>query len=60
MLFISKFFDNGRRVYNKEQGTLGIENGPISKLLVGQQQFTCFKTLTFFSNVSIRFLATAI
>ena len=48
----------------KEQGTLSIKNGPVSKFIeigkVAKQHFTCFKTLNFFSNVSIRFLATAI
>ena len=39
-------------ITNKEQGTLGIKNGPVSKFIEiskeAQQQFTYFKTVNFF------------
>ena len=44
----------------KEQGTLGIKNGPVSKFneigKVAQQHFTCFRTLNFIQMYEFVFL----
>ena len=44
----------------KEQGTLGIKNGPVSKFneigKVAQQLFTCFRTINFFQMNQLVFL----
>ena len=44
----------------KDQGTLGIKNGPVSKFneigKVAQQHFTCFRTLNFIQMYQFVFL----
>ena len=44
----------------KEQGTLGIKNGPVSKFheigTVAQQHFTCFRSLNFIQMYQFVFL----
>ena len=44
----------------KEQGTLDIKNGPVSKFneigKVAQQHFTCFRTLNFIQMYQFVFL----
>ena len=44
----------------KEQGTLSIKNGPVSKFIeigkVAQQHFTCFRTLNFIQMYQFVFL----
>ena len=54
-------FSVGKKCFkDKEQGSLGIKNGPVSKFneigKVAQQHFTCFRTLYFIQMYQFVFL----